>query len=784
MCAEQITPPLGDAPVGDASDACPPATQAALQSLLDGIGDMAFAIDGSGLILGWNRAAARFVGRGQNLAREYACSEAYHCRSLDGEALCAAACPLLQAIRTHQPAISQTIHIIHESGINLEAREIAIPLPAGLGDGALIIISPNARGVVAAGPASSGDVEHPAPTAHSDGLSLHLDALLDRLLIATGADAAEVFLATATAGPLLLAAYRGQAPRAFHQRIAFDLGEGFPGLVVQTAQPLRSTDLAHDERYLRTDVKRHGFRSYLCVPIWSRQAIVGSLQIASRHQSGIVGNSSLDQLQPFLTEVAAELGTTLELARREAGASIERELSAFRAAPDSTLQQFVQQAIQGLGELAQVDGGALLVTDEHSDRLLPLGIIGLSPRARGIIAHRCRCTICPALSAQRWVLPGRESGEDRAPCPLHRGELAPALCVPLVANGAPLGVAVLRGRQRASLPRERIPLLLAPVARIAEALAQARVPQHPEVSRPAGISVRPLPAGSGVTPIRPTDQDRDLVSPSAPSRPILDLRCFGAFALYRNGYPVLPQQFARRRSLVILKILLTRYGKSVHRDELQEILWPDVDSAAARPLLNVAIHYLRRGLEPDLPEGATSRYIQTMGDAYAFATDGPHRLDTEVFRVALETAAQAEEHGEIHRAIAAREEALATYAGDFLEDEIYSDWCALERTYLRERFLSALRQLARNYVQVQCLDEAIACLRRALRAEATLEDVHRFLMKALWQAGRRDEAVRQYQECRLALHQSLGINPDPTTEQLYRQIARSDYSPRSPLSAG
>ncbi|MBI3965173.1 MAG: winged helix-turn-helix domain-containing protein [Chloroflexi bacterium] len=51
----------------------------------------------------------------------------------------------------------------------------------------------------------------------------------------------------------------------------------------------------------------------------------------------------------------------------------------------------------------------------------------------------------------------------------------------------------------------------------------------------------------------------------------------------------------RRRSLTLLKILLTRYGKPMHREELIDLLWPEADPQSAGALLNVVVHYLRRG---------------------------------------------------------------------------------------------------------------------------------------------------------------------------------------------
>ncbi|MBI2958098.1 MAG: response regulator receiver protein, partial [Chloroflexi bacterium] len=47
---------------------------------------------------------------------------------------------------------------------------------------------------------------------------------------------------------------------------------------------------------------------------------------------------------------------------------------------------------------------------------------------------------------------------------------------------------------------------------------------------------------------------------------------------------------------------------------------------------------------------------------------------------------------------------------------------------------------------------------------------HRQLMSCLWAAGRRDEALRQFQECRRILARELDIEPLAETQALYAKI--------------
>ncbi|MBI3978802.1 MAG: winged helix-turn-helix domain-containing protein [Chloroflexi bacterium] len=242
----------------------------------------------------------------------------------------------------------------------------------------------------------------------------------------------------------------------------------------------------------------------------------------------------------------------------------------------------------------------------------------------------------------------------------------------------------------------------------------------------------------------------------------------------RDGQAIPPGQFVRRRSLTLLKILLTRYGKPVHREELMDLLWPETDPHTAATALKVAVHYLRRALEPSAPADQPSSFVRREGDFLVFDPGSPHRLDSRLFLDAADRGTRLAAHGGRQQAIDAYEEAVALYAGDFLEDERYSDWCAAERERFRDRFLDVLRQAAGLHREGGNFDAAVACYRRALQVEGTIEDVHRALMETLWRAGRRDEALRQYLECRTVLAQELGVAPMPETEALRRRIANGN----------
>ncbi|MBM3271276.1 MAG: winged helix-turn-helix domain-containing protein, partial [Candidatus Sericytochromatia bacterium] len=271
----------------------------------------------------------------------------------------------------------------------------------------------------------------------------------------------------------------------------------------------------------------------------------------------------------------------------------------------------------------------------------------------------------------------------------------------------------------------------------------------------------------------PAEPAADMAPVRAIQPGVLEIRCLGPFQLVSAGRVILPEAFKRRRSLTVLKILLARYGKPVHREELMEMLWPEQHPEESRKLLNSAIHYLRRSLAP-AGEAGREAFILRDGESYAFDVTAAHRIDTVEFETSVREAARLESRDDAAGAAAACRQAIALYRGDFLEEDRWSDWCALEREYFRERLLSLLRTATDLHVAIGDLGAAEACCRRALQVDPVLEDVHRKLMAVLWHAGRRAEALKQFEECREVLVRELGIEPLAETRALARSISEAE----------
>jgi two-component system, NarL family, sensor histidine kinase DevS len=116
--------------------------------------------------------------------------------------------------------------------------------------------------------------------------SLDLDDILNKALAAVlgylRMEAGEIFLLDEDGGKLRLVIHRGQAAEAFWLRSQFKLGEGLVGLAAQKNEPIISSDVSKDARFMRQAVVRAGFRSLICLPLASSGKVVGVLTVSSR----------------------------------------------------------------------------------------------------------------------------------------------------------------------------------------------------------------------------------------------------------------------------------------------------------------------------------------------------------------------------------------------------------------------------------------------------------------------------------------------------------------------
>jgi DNA-binding SARP family transcriptional activator len=240
---------------------------------------------------------------------------------------------------------------------------------------------------------------------------------------------------------------------------------------------------------------------------------------------------------------------------------------------------------------------------------------------------------------------------------------------------------------------------------------------------------------------------------NAKQAPEVFIRTLGAFEVFRNGTPVPRAVWQSQKARVLLKILIAR-RKAISREQLIELLWPNVAPPIASNRLSVLLWRLRNVLQPHANAGPLA------GNAGMVWLDRIHaNIDVEEFLTEAIAALAAHRRGQpdaTERLMAA----AAAYTGDFLEEEAHQDWAMPLAEEVRATYIALLRALAARLRHSGDIDEAIRCLLRLLGQDPFDEQAHLELINIQLDAGHLGQARRYYNiyQKRMA---EIGVDPQP-----------------------
>jgi DNA-binding SARP family transcriptional activator len=245
--------------------------------------------------------------------------------------------------------------------------------------------------------------------------------------------------------------------------------------------------------------------------------------------------------------------------------------------------------------------------------------------------------------------------------------------------------------------------------------------------------------------------------------PGLSIQLLGGFCVTIGSRIVHESEWCLRKTKNVIKLLALAPQHRLHREQMMDRLWPDMEPEAAANNLYKALHIARRALEPALSRYATSSYLHLRQECIILDPPGRLWVDAEAF-LAAATAAQRTQDPTAHEA------ALSLYRGDLLPEDRYEDWAVRHREELRAVRFGLLMDLAAMRERRSEVHAAIAALRHVVRDDPAHEEAQGILIRLLAQTGQRYLALRQYQHLCDALQRELNAEPDPGIQALHRLI--------------
>jgi predicted ATPase len=153
------------------------------------------------------------------------------------------------------------------------------------------------------------------------------------------------------------------------------------------------------------------------------------------------------------------------------------------------------------------------------------------------------------------------------------------------------------------------------------------------------------------------------------------VRLLGGFSASRGEREVQGSVWRLRKGRELVKLLALAPHHQLHREQLMDALWPDLDAAAAANNLNQVVHVARRAL----------------GSEAILLSDDLLRLLATVDVDDFERAAGHARHA---GAASAYRAAIALYTGELLPENRYDDWASERREELEQLRLELAEELA------------------------------------------------------------------------------------------
>lgn len=719
--------------------------------------DMAwsFAVDKDLHINGWPQPIASLFDVSPKEALGRYCAQVILGKSEFGRRACRQDCPAVRELASG--TISGNSHIVARTADGRRRHFVCelIALPSGGALGQL-----HEAGSASAATGELGDLADigvlTTRVVHEplqDGLR---DAL-DYLRHATHADAGEAFLIEPGHGALLRSCHRGQFARLFSQITRFAIGSGFPGQALARRREVSSTRLGHEAGFLRDQVVRGGFTTYISVPLLHQGDGLGCLALAFR-----ADHADLQHAGRLLHSVAPLLELAVRSARAEAQQQARSAFDRSGDDPEAQLRPGLERLLRTMMHASQADAGELqlpwyregLRIQAPSGHALPPCPAAASPTR-----------FCPVMSGNTTQLLRANRGAWPEACRAANDAIGTWLCVPMACANVSMGTIRLQfDPSRSSRPEA----LAVPMAWMANAAAErlrdihgARSPSTHSNAQPAGAAAAAMQ--------RPVQASISTALDTSWGQARLAIRCLGPLELVVDGKPVSRAIVTRRRVWSLLSFLLTHHDQPRSNEELLEVLWPNADPVTRMAQLYVLVHELRQLIEPHRDDRSWC-YVRSAAGGIRFEAQTSCWVDSVQFEALVQRARAADAAGDNAAVLEACEGAMELYRGDYFQEQPFAEWCAPTRERLRQACQDALHRLCKLSLRHQRWDEALHWARRALSLDRTDEAMHCTAMRALLAMGRRHEARRQYDACTAALRQDLNLAPLPETSRLLTGI--------------
>jgi DNA-binding SARP family transcriptional activator len=258
----------------------------------------------------------------------------------------------------------------------------------------------------------------------------------------------------------------------------------------------------------------------------------------------------------------------------------------------------------------------------------------------------------------------------------------------------------------------------------------------------------------------------------------LEISLFGSCQLRQEN--CIPLRFRTNKSLALFVYLICETDRVHYRENLADLLWPELSAGPSRACLRQSLHRIRTTLAPIQPPILC---LRTSLNAIQLTCTGDLWLDTVEFD---RIGSLCEQHscGAIFcdDCVNRLRRMVDLYRGDFLAGFSLPDaprfdwWLFTKRNFYLDQIMEVLTRLAEFYECCQDFPQAMKFCQKQIELDAAREPAHLHYMRLLAITGQRSKALHHYDLCCRILQQDLGIEPSAELKDLYQRIHDDEIS--------
>lgn len=237
------------------------------------------------------------------------------------------------------------------------------------------------------------------------------------------------------------------------------------------------------------------------------------------------------------------------------------------------------------------------------------------------------------------------------------------------------------------------------------------------------------------------------------------IKLFGSFKMSVDGMDIDENEWKTRKISGILKYILVNPQKSVSREVLSSVFWPESDAKAASTSLRVALYELRKTLtKVGLSFESKNALLTEDKNGFRLCSGNTIETDVDIFTASYKKYKSGKVTAENAKTLLI--EMYDIYKGDFLENDQYDEWV----TYSREQYMSIFIEITHKLVNLYLKDGenelAETLLERLMKTDPYDEKACAALINIYKLTGRKNQAASLHRQFEKRFESEMGAKPD------------------------